>query len=100
MCDRVSLGSGAGSTVRIAPMNSAEATNETASTATASGALMTWTRSPPVLGPIACVTNSLTSSLLLPSTSSSGDTSDGRYELWATSKKTPNVPTRNAMSDR
>ena len=53
-----------------------------------------------MLGPTACVIDSLTSSLLLPSTSSSWRTSDGRYELCATSKNTVKIPTRKAMIDR
>ncbi len=53
---------------------------------------------PPNPGPASCAVERLISSFELPSPMSSRSTSDGRYDWYATSKKTVKIPVRNATT--
>ena len=66
-----------------------------ASAKTAHGAVRIWTRAPPNPGPATCAAERLISSFEFPSMICARSTSDGRYDWYATSKKTWNTPTRN-----
>src|SRR5712692_7456436 len=85
---------GGGSEVRMNSKQITDATNEAASTATASGAVTSWTSAPATPGPVIWATERLISSLLLPSTRCSRLTSTGKYDWSATSKNTVSVPVR------
>ena len=60
-----------------------------------SGPSRRWMRPPPIAGPAVWAMVREISSLPLPSTSWSRSTSDGRYDMYATSKKTVSVPLMN-----
>jgi hypothetical protein len=66
-----------------------------ASTRIANGARSSSTRTPAAAGPPSCAPERLISSFEFPSTSCSRSTSDGRYDWYATSKNTVQMPTRN-----
>ena len=67
-----------GSTVRMRQNATAEHTNETASTSSTNGALISCTNTPPSGGPAISAIESLTANLLLPSSSCSRAISVGR----------------------
>src|SRR5581483_8975735 len=73
-------GRAAGSLARIPSSDAADTTNETASTRTAPGAVISCVSHPAVLNAPNSATDALAVSLLLPSTSSSYETSVGRYD--------------------
>ena len=74
-------------------MKPPEAKKLTASTRMAYGAVIAPTSTPAIPGPASEAAERLTSSFELPSTSWSRETSDGRYDWYATSKNTVSVPT-------
>ena len=82
------------SSLRMLKMNSAEPTKLTASNAIATGALSRSTTTPASPGPPSCAAVRLTSSFAFPSISCCRSTSVGRYDWYATSKKTVAMPTR------
>ena len=71
-----------------------EATKLIASRRTAYGAVKISTSMPPRPGPEICAADRLISNFELPSMIWSRSTSDGRYDWYATSKKTWKTPTR------
>ena len=87
--------SGLGSSLRIRKMNSPDARKLTASSRTAYGAVRISTSTPPSPGPPTWAAERLISNFELPSMILSRSTSDGRYDMYATSKKTWKTPTRN-----
>ena len=56
----------------------------------------TWTRTPATAGPLSCAAERLTSSFEFPSTSAVRSTRDGRYDWYATSKNTVQMPDEEA----
>ena len=89
------LGSGRGSRLRMRPRSSAETAKLTESTTIAYGAVIAPTSTPPSPGPAICAADRLSSSFAFPSTRCGRPTSDGRYDWYATSKKTVKVPVTN-----
>ena len=87
--------SGRGSCARIRFSRTAEPMKLTLSARTAYGAVIAAIRSPPTPGPPTCAAERETSSLEFPSTSCSRVTIVGRYDWYATSKKTVKTPTAN-----
>ena len=63
-----------------------------ASTSTATGAVSAWTSTPAIAGPASWAPEREISSFELPSTSCSRSTREGRYDWYATSKKTVSTP--------
>ena len=76
-------------------ISSAETTKLIASVSTATGAVRIPISTPPRPGPPSCAAERLISSFELPSLSWSRLTSVGRYDWYATSKKTVPTPTTN-----
>ncbi len=83
---------------RIAKRKTAETAKLIASRNIAKGAPKMPIRPPAVPGPASCEVERLISSFELPSTSCSRSTSEGRYDWYATSKKTVQIPTRKATT--
>ena len=75
-------------------MKRPDARKLSASRRTAYGAVKTSTSTPPRPGPPTCAAERLISSFEFPSMIWSRSTSDGRYDWYATSKKTWKMPTR------
>ena len=90
--------SGFSSGFRIPSRKSPEPTKLIASTSTAYGAVKISTSAPANPGPPTCAAERLSSSFEFPSMICSRSTSDGRYDMYATSKKTWNVPTRKTTA--
>src|SRR5579864_7229058 len=81
-------------------MNTADATKLTASTTIAYGAVIAAMRPPVMLGPPTCATETVSCSFELPSTRCSRSISAGRYDWYATSKKTVKQPMTNVRTSR
>jgi hypothetical protein len=75
-------------------MKRADPKKLSASKAIAPGAFSAWTTRPARPGPPSCAAPRLISSFAFPSISCCRSTSDGRYDWYATSKKTVAIPTR------
>ncbi len=77
-----------------------EMTKLSASARIAYGAVSAAIRPPDALGPPICATETVTCSFELPSTSWSRSTRAGRYDWYATSKKTVKTPITNCSTSR
>ena len=86
--------SGSVSVFRIEKRKSAETKKLIASSRIATGAPTAEMTTPAEPGPASCEAERLISSFELPSTSWLRSTSEGRYDWYATSKKTVQTPTR------
>ena len=83
------------SAARIGSMNAVEMRKLAASSAIAYGAVRTPIRTPARPGPPICAAETVVWSFELPSTSCSRSTSEGRYDWYAMSKKTVQMPIAN-----
>ena len=79
-------------------MNAVETTKLTASTRIAYGAVTAAISTPARPGPAVPAPAAVVCSFEFPSISWSRSTSDGRYDWYATSKKTVKIPTTNAIT--
>ena len=85
---------GSGVRARIQAVKAPETTKLAASTRTAYGAVASAIRPPAAPGPASCAPEDVMFSFELPSISVSRSTISGRYDWYATSKKTVWMPTR------
>ena len=81
-------------------MKAVETTKLAASRMIAYGAVIAAISTPARLGPATCAVETVVCSFAFPSTSCSRSTSDGRYDWYATSKKTVKTPTTNEITSR
>src|ERR671914_2640210 len=91
---------GGGSGLRMSNSDTADATNESASTTIAATAEKSWTIAPASAGATDSASAPDMPSFALPSTTRSRPTREGRYERYATSKNAPStaVPNTTARS--
>ena len=76
----------------------ADATNVSASTISATGAVNIWTRTPATPGPVTSEAERPTASLLLASSNSARVTNDGSIDLLAMLNNRLSIPTARAMT--